>query len=289
MTRRDSCTGRRSLPGSADQYRLYCGFALAHDFLHGQRSAAPAAGRGAHGGAVLFVARVPVRCGIFSASFGTGKFSCGAREHDAAPLGAHRARGRRRDRAGGVDPVCHARGAAISHGVSGVARAACPIARRRLDLPQGLSRSRFADSQRPQRAGFHGGGRRRAEFAVLPLVRQNQCRRHHSLQLLHGFRALRRVPQGHLSSSGKARCTISHRSTISSTGNRSSTCRSVVGTRPSKWCAGCHDHAVFFNGRFDRPIKDQIDTPEAQSGPGMHFVPLDRTCEQHHGQRGFHD
>ena len=27
----------------------------------------------------------------------------------------------------------------------------------------------------------------------------------------------------------------------------------VIGTRPSKWCAGCHDHAVFFNGRFDRP------------------------------------
>jgi tetratricopeptide (TPR) repeat protein len=42
----------------------------------------------------------------------------------------------------------------------------------------------------------------------------------------------------------------------------------VVGTKPSKWCAGCHDHAVFFNGRFDRPIKDQIDTPEAQNGLG---------------------
>ncbi len=40
----------------------------------------------------------------------------------------------------------------------------------------------------------------------------------------------------------------------------------VVGTQPSKWCAGCHDHAVFFNGRFDRPIKEQIDTPEAQNG-----------------------
>jgi len=40
----------------------------------------------------------------------------------------------------------------------------------------------------------------------------------------------------------------------------------VVGTRPSKWCAGCHDHAVFFNGRFDLPIRDQIDTPEAQAG-----------------------
>ncbi|HXU31235.1 MAG TPA: tetratricopeptide repeat protein [Thermoanaerobaculia bacterium] len=42
----------------------------------------------------------------------------------------------------------------------------------------------------------------------------------------------------------------------------------VVGTRPSKWCAACHDHAVFFNGRFDRPIKEQIDTPEAQAGLG---------------------
>jgi tetratricopeptide (TPR) repeat protein len=40
----------------------------------------------------------------------------------------------------------------------------------------------------------------------------------------------------------------------------------VVGTKPSRWCAGCHDHAVFFNGRFDRPIREQIDTPEAQAG-----------------------
>ncbi len=40
----------------------------------------------------------------------------------------------------------------------------------------------------------------------------------------------------------------------------------VLGTQPSKWCAGCHDHAVFFNGRFDTPIKQQIDTPEAQAG-----------------------
>src|SRR5207247_6379152 len=40
----------------------------------------------------------------------------------------------------------------------------------------------------------------------------------------------------------------------------------VTGTKPAKWCAGCHDHAVFFNGRFDRPIKEQIDTTEAQAG-----------------------
>jgi len=42
--------------------------------------------------------------------------------------------------------------------------------------------------------------------------------------------------------------------------------QSVAGTQPSKWCAGCHDHAVFFNGRFERPIKNQIDTPEARAG-----------------------
>ncbi len=40
----------------------------------------------------------------------------------------------------------------------------------------------------------------------------------------------------------------------------------VVGTRPSKWCAGCHDHAVFFNGMMDQPIKEQIHRPEAQAG-----------------------
>ncbi|MCC6861692.1 MAG: tetratricopeptide repeat protein [Bryobacterales bacterium] len=42
--------------------------------------------------------------------------------------------------------------------------------------------------------------------------------------------------------------------------------QSVVGTRPSKWCAGCHDHAVFFNGRFEKPALEQIDTPEAHAG-----------------------
>ena len=40
----------------------------------------------------------------------------------------------------------------------------------------------------------------------------------------------------------------------------------MVGSRPSKWCAGCHDHALFFNGRFDQPVREQISTPEAQAG-----------------------
>ena len=42
----------------------------------------------------------------------------------------------------------------------------------------------------------------------------------------------------------------------------------VVGTEPSKWCAGCHDHAMFFNGRFDQPVGEQLETTEAQAGLG---------------------
>lgn len=40
----------------------------------------------------------------------------------------------------------------------------------------------------------------------------------------------------------------------------------VIGTKPSKWCGGCHDHAVFFNGMMDRPIKEQMERPEAHAG-----------------------
>ncbi len=40
----------------------------------------------------------------------------------------------------------------------------------------------------------------------------------------------------------------------------------VIGTKPSRWCAGCHDHAVLFAGQFDRPIRQQLHTPEAQAG-----------------------
>ena len=39
-------------------------------------------------------------------------------------------------------------------------------------------------------------------------------------------------------------------------------------TQSSRWCAGCHDHAVLFSGKWDTPIKEQIDTPEAHTGLG---------------------
>ncbi|GAB4243426.1 MAG: hypothetical protein Kow00109_19200 [Acidobacteriota bacterium] len=40
----------------------------------------------------------------------------------------------------------------------------------------------------------------------------------------------------------------------------------IVGTEPSKWCGGCHDHALLFAGMMDEPVAGQIDRPEAHVG-----------------------
>jgi tetratricopeptide (TPR) repeat protein len=40
----------------------------------------------------------------------------------------------------------------------------------------------------------------------------------------------------------------------------------VIGTRPSRWCAGCHDVALLLNGMMDTPIQEIVHTPEAQVG-----------------------
>jgi Tfp pilus assembly protein PilF len=40
----------------------------------------------------------------------------------------------------------------------------------------------------------------------------------------------------------------------------------VDGVKQSKWCAGCHDPALLFSGKFDKPIKESINTPEANAG-----------------------
>jgi Flp pilus assembly protein TadD len=41
-----------------------------------------------------------------------------------------------------------------------------------------------------------------------------------------------------------------------------------VGTKPSKWCGGCHDPAVLYSGLMDTPIKQVVHRPEAQAGLG---------------------
>ena len=42
----------------------------------------------------------------------------------------------------------------------------------------------------------------------------------------------------------------------------------TVGTKPSKWCGGCHDPAVLYAGKMDTPIKQIVHPPEAQAGLG---------------------
>ena len=40
----------------------------------------------------------------------------------------------------------------------------------------------------------------------------------------------------------------------------------VAGVEASKWCAGCHDHAMLFDGMFDEPVAGQLERPEAHAG-----------------------
>ena len=42
----------------------------------------------------------------------------------------------------------------------------------------------------------------------------------------------------------------------------------TAGVEASKWCAGCHDHAMLFSGMFDTPVAGQLDRPEAHAGLG---------------------
>jgi Flp pilus assembly protein TadD len=42
----------------------------------------------------------------------------------------------------------------------------------------------------------------------------------------------------------------------------------TIGTKPSKWCGGCHDPAVLYAGLMDKPIKEIVHRPEAQAGLG---------------------
>ena len=63
----------------------------------------------------------------------------------------------------------------------------------------------------------------------------------------------------------------------------------VVGTKPSKWCAGCHDHAVFFAGKFDTPDQAADRHARGAGRPRLHVLPLDRARQEHDGAGRLHD
>jgi len=61
----------------------------------------------------------------------------------------------------------------------------------------------------------------------------------------------------------------------------------VAGIRSSKWCAGCHDHALLFSGMFDKPIAETLKTPEAQVGLGCMSCHAIVQVNSSMGQGGF--
>jgi Flp pilus assembly protein TadD len=61
----------------------------------------------------------------------------------------------------------------------------------------------------------------------------------------------------------------------------------VIGVRPSKWCAGCHDPALLFSGMFDTPVRQLIDTPEAHAGLGCVMCHSVSAVDSTMGQGGY--
>jgi tetratricopeptide (TPR) repeat protein len=61
----------------------------------------------------------------------------------------------------------------------------------------------------------------------------------------------------------------------------------VDGVQSSKWCAGCHDAALFFPGNFNTPIKDRIFKPPAQAGMGCMVCHSIRRVKSTMGQADF--
>ena len=61
----------------------------------------------------------------------------------------------------------------------------------------------------------------------------------------------------------------------------------TVGVRPSKWCAGCHDAALFFPGHFNTPIASRVHTPAAQAGIGCMVCHSFRMIQNTMGNGGY--
>ena len=62
----------------------------------------------------------------------------------------------------------------------------------------------------------------------------------------------------------------------------------TIGTKPSKWCGGCHDPALLYSGMMDRPIREIVHTPEAQAGLGCMMCHSIADVKSTMGQGDFH-
>ncbi|MCA9754127.1 MAG: hypothetical protein KC591_18145, partial [Gemmatimonadetes bacterium] len=62
----------------------------------------------------------------------------------------------------------------------------------------------------------------------------------------------------------------------------------VNSVQSSKWCAGCHDHAVLINGMMDDPVAAFLATPEAHTGLGCNSCHAVTHVKDTMGNGGFY-
>ncbi|MGA9305683.1 MAG: tetratricopeptide repeat protein [Candidatus Sulfotelmatobacter sp.] len=62
----------------------------------------------------------------------------------------------------------------------------------------------------------------------------------------------------------------------------------TIGTKPSKWCGGCHDPAVLYSGLMDTPIKQIVHRPESQAGLGCMMCHSIASVKSTMGQADFY-
>src|SRR5579871_2953957 len=145
-----------SVPLSTHQYGIRGRTALANHLLHGQRAAAPCAGRGADGGAAVPAAAVSHGGRVFSGRLSGGNLSGDCGQHYTASVGTLCARCRCRDRACGLHSVCPAPGTPISDCFSGLVGNPSAVAGHRSALSQNGSRSGRQNTQHPRCACLDG-------------------------------------------------------------------------------------------------------------------------------------
>jgi tetratricopeptide (TPR) repeat protein len=61
----------------------------------------------------------------------------------------------------------------------------------------------------------------------------------------------------------------------------------VNSVQASKWCGGCHDHAVLLNGMMDAPLDTYLDTQEAHTGIGCNSCHAITRVKDSMGNGGF--
>ena len=86
-----------------------------------------------------------------------------------------------------------------------------------------------------------------------PSSAQTTAQRTHPRELFYGVAKPASAATPTSTNNGKAPRTIFPRSTTRGIARASSTCRTSVGVKPSKWCAGCHDPALLYQRHVRSP------------------------------------